>query len=112
FGSSDSISGFTAPAAKNQPRSLFRRERAGGQCALSAVLLQVGHDGALLSTLTNSYSTVASSAPSPVLARTISSAKRDSASGSRRRKVPRIAPRNPSGILRIPGFSHGKIGGR
>ena len=48
--------------------------RAGGQYSVSLVLLQGGNDGALLSSLTKSYSTVASSAPNPVLARTISSA--------------------------------------
>src|SRR5258708_26565303 len=48
------------------------------------------------------------SAPKPVLERTLSSANFASASGSRRKRVPTIAPRKPSGMLRMPGFSKGK----
>ena len=39
--------------------------------------------------------------------RTLSSAKSFSAEGSRDRKVPRNAPRNPSGMLTIAGFFSG-----
>src|SRR5690242_3759146 len=53
------------------------------------------------------------SAPKPVFARTSSSVNIFSAFGSGLLiNVPTTAPRNPSGMLTIPGFSNGKIGAR
>ena len=45
----------------------------------------------------------------PVLARTFNSLYFASASGSRPSIVPIIAPKNPNGMLTMPGFSSGKI---
>src|SRR5215469_10888651 len=50
---------------------------------------------------------VAFSAPSPVFARTSNSLNLCSELGSRLIIVPTKAPMNPSGMLRIPGFSSG-----
>ena len=50
------------------------------------------------------------SAPRPVLARTVNSANLSSACGSRPTSVPTTAPRKPSGMLTMPGFSSGKSG--
>ena len=66
---------------------------------------------ALAEQLKMHLSHVACSAPIPVDARTSSSSYFAAAAGSRPSKVPRMAPTNPSGMLRIPGFSSGKIGG-
>src|SRR5271170_8008264 len=50
------------------------------------------------------------SAPRPVFERTRSSLNLWDEDGSWLRNVPKIAPRKPSGMLRMPGFSSGKSG--